>query len=38
MRVRYIEQALVGIFALRPMHQAGLDYISVAVKRLRHLI
>lgn len=37
MRVRYIEQALAGIFALRLTHQAGLDYISVDVKRLRHL-
>ena len=38
MRVRHVEQALAGIYALRPMHQAGLDYISVDVERLRHLI
>ena len=38
MRARYIDQALAGIFALQPTHQAGLDYISVNVKRLRHLI
>ena len=38
MRVRHIEQALAGIFALRPTYQAGLDYISVDVERLRHLI
>lgn len=28
MRVRHIEQALKGIYALRPMHHCGLDYIS----------
>lgn len=38
MRVRHIEQALAGIFALRPTQQAGLDDISVDVERLRHLI
>ena len=38
MRVRHIEQALAGIFVLRPTHQAGLDYISVDVEWLRHLI
>lgn len=38
MRVRHVEQALAGIYALRPKHQAGLDYISVDVERLRHLI
>ena len=38
MRVRHIEQALAGIYALRPTYQAGLDYISVDVERLRHLI
>jgi len=38
MRVRHIEQALAGIYALRPTHQAGLDYVSTDVERLRHLI
>jgi len=38
MRVRHIEQALAGIYALRPTHQAGLDYVSADVERLRHLI
>ena len=38
MRARHVEQALAGIYALRPMHRAGLDYISVDVERLRHLI
>ena len=37
-RVRHIEQALAGIYALRPTYQAGLDYVSVDVERLRHLI
>ena len=38
MRIRHIEQALAGIDALRPTHQASLDFISVDVERLRHLI
>ena len=38
MRVRHIEQSLAGIYALRSTHQTGLDYISVDVERLRHLI
>lgn len=38
MRVRHIEQALAGIYAVWPTYQAGLDYISVDVERLRHLI
>lgn len=38
MRVRHIEQALAGIYALQPEHHAGLDFISVDVERLRHLI
>ena len=38
MRARHVEQALADIYALRPMHRAGLDYISVDVERLRHLI
>ena len=38
MRVRHIEQALAGIYALRPAHHMGLDFVSLDVKRLRHLI
>lgn len=38
MRVRHIEQALAGIYALRPAHQAGLGLIRVDVQRLRNLI
>ena len=38
MRVRDIEQALAGIYALQPTHQAGLDLASTDVERLRHLI
>ena len=38
MRVRHIEQSLKGIYLLRPKHQAGLDYVSTDVERLRHLI
>ncbi|MBA3478833.1 MAG: hypothetical protein H0T52_10610 [Lautropia sp.] len=36
--MRHIEQALAGIYALRPTSQAGLDYVSTDVERLRHLI
>lgn len=38
MRVRHIEQALASVYALRPEHQGGLDYVSGSVERLRHLI
>jgi hypothetical protein len=38
MRVRHIEQALAGIYALRPPHHMGLDFVSLDVERLRHLI
>ena len=38
MRVRHIEQSLTGIYSLQPKHQAGLDYVSTDVERLRHLI
>ena len=38
MRVRHIEQALAGIYALRPTYQAGLDCVSTDVERLGHLI
>ena len=34
----HIEQTLAGIYALRPTYQAGLDFVSVDVERLRHLI
>jgi hypothetical protein len=38
MRVRHIEQALAGIYTLRPTHHMGLDFVSLDVERLRHLI
>ena len=38
MRVRHIEQALAGVYVLRPQYQAGLDIVSADVERLRHLI
>ena len=38
MRVRHIEQTLAGIYTLRPTYQAGLDYVSTDVERLRNLI
>ena len=38
MRVRHIEQALAGIYALRPRYQAGLHYVSMSLERLGHLI
>jgi hypothetical protein len=37
-RVRHVEQALAGIYALQPQHRAGLDLVGVDVQRLRHLI
>jgi hypothetical protein len=37
-RARHIEQALAGIYALRPTYQAGLDYVSTDVERLGQLI
>jgi hypothetical protein len=36
--VRHIEQALAGIYALWPTHHMGLDFVSLDVERLRHLI
>jgi hypothetical protein len=36
--IRHIEQALAGICALRPTHRMGLDFASLDVERLRHLI
>lgn len=38
MRVRHIEQALRGVFTLKPRYRAGLDHVSAQVERLRHLI
>jgi hypothetical protein len=37
-RVRHVEQALRGIYALAPRHRADLDIVDVRVERLRHLI
>jgi hypothetical protein len=38
MRVRHIEQALRGVYALEPQHQVGLEIVEWRVSRLRHLI
>lgn len=38
MRGRHIKQALAGIYALRPTHHMSLDFVSIGVERLRHLI
>jgi hypothetical protein len=38
MRVQHIEQALRGVYALRPQHHGGLDLVAMRIERLRHLI
>ena len=38
MRVRHVEQALLGLCALEPAHQAPLDRAQADVERLRHLL
>jgi hypothetical protein len=38
MRVQHIEQALRGLYALEPRHQAELDMVACRIGRLRHLI
>ena len=38
MRVRHAEQALQGVYALNPAHQAGLDIVSYRLSRIRHLL
>jgi hypothetical protein len=38
MRVRHVEQAPRGVYALAPDHRAGLDIVDMRVERLRHLI
>jgi hypothetical protein len=38
MRVQHIQQALRGVYALRPRHHAGLDLVALRIERLRHLI
>jgi len=38
MRVRHVEQALLGLYALESVHQAPLDRAQVDVERLRHLL
>ncbi len=38
MRVRHVEQALVGLDALEPVHRAPLEHAQVDVERLRHLL
>jgi hypothetical protein len=38
MRVRHVEQALLGLHALEPAHLGPLDHAQVDVERLRHLL
>jgi hypothetical protein len=38
MRVRHVEQALLGLCALEPTHPAPIDRVQVEVERLRHLL
>lgn len=38
MRVQHIQQALRGVYALRPPHHAGLDLVALRIDRLRHLV
>ncbi len=38
MRVRHAEQALQGVHALEPVHDAGLDVVSERLGRVRHLL
>ena len=38
MRVRHAEQALQGVYALEPVHQAGFDVVSDRLGRIRHLL
>jgi len=38
LRVQHIEQALRGVYALKPRHRAGLEIVEWRIGRLRHLI
>jgi hypothetical protein len=38
MRIQHIQQALRGVYALRPRHHAGLDLVALRIERLRHLV
>jgi hypothetical protein len=38
MRIQHIQQALRGVYVLRPRHHAGLDIVALRIERLRHLI
>jgi hypothetical protein len=38
MRVRHVEQALLGLDALEPVHRAPLEHAQADVGRLRHLL
>lgn len=38
MRVRHAEQALHGVYAMKPEHCGGLDIVETRVGRLRHLL
>lgn len=37
-RVRHVEQALNGLYALKPSNPAALDYVAFDVERARHLL
>jgi hypothetical protein len=38
MHIQQIQQALRGVYALRPRHHAGLDIVGSRIERLRYLI
>jgi len=38
MRIQHIENALRGVYGLRPPHHGGLDLVAMRIERLRHLI
>jgi hypothetical protein len=36
--IQHIENALRGVYGLRPRHHGGLDLVAIRIERLRHLI
>jgi hypothetical protein len=38
MRVRHIEQAVQGLYGLKPRYPAPLDYAAIYAERLRYLL
>src|SRR3954467_9515852 len=38
MRVRHVEQAMLGLCALEPVHRGPLEHVQADVERLRHLL